>query len=45
LWQNAPKKRYSRILSPRFIYEIYIKFCVFWYPWSPYCEYKILDLI
>jgi hypothetical protein len=22
------------------IFEIYVKFCVFWYPWSPYCEEK-----
>jgi hypothetical protein len=34
------------ILSLRqvYIFEIYIKFCIFWYPWSPYCENKILDL-
>jgi hypothetical protein len=22
------------------IFEIYVKFCVCWYPWSPYCERK-----
>jgi hypothetical protein len=25
-----------------YILEIYVKFCVFWYPWSPYCEKKNL---
>jgi hypothetical protein len=27
-----------------YIFEIYKKFCVFWYPWSPYCEKKIWPL-
>jgi hypothetical protein len=33
------------ILSPRWVYifEIYVKFCIFWYPWSPYCEKIFFD--
>jgi hypothetical protein len=31
-------------LGQVYIFEIYVKFCIFWYPWSPYCEKKILDL-
>jgi hypothetical protein len=28
----------------RFIFfEIFVKFCVFWYPWSSYCKNKCLD--
>jgi hypothetical protein len=26
-----------------YIFEIYFKFCVFWYPWSPYCEKQNFD--
>jgi hypothetical protein len=46
---KRPRHRWSTffrcILPLRIVYvfEIYIKFCVFWYPWSPYCEYKNLD--
>jgi hypothetical protein len=31
------------ILSLRsvYIFEIYVKFCVFWYPSSPHCEKKL----
>jgi hypothetical protein len=28
-----------------YIFEIYVKFCIFWYPWSPYCEKKFWTLI
>ncbi len=31
------------LLRKVYIFELYLKFCVFWYPISPYCEKKIFD--